>query len=115
MINFKVWLTALLVTSGVWVVFESGARATSSGTGTAGNISITQNGTVITDSITNPIIGTNNNTSVNPTNLSSNGGSIVITTGNLILVRKVPEPSVLVGILAVAGTAVSRLKNKRKS
>ncbi|BAZ18694.1 hypothetical protein NIES4071_105790 (plasmid) [Calothrix sp. NIES-4071] len=111
---FKIWLTAFLATSGAWVVLESGAKAQSAGTITinSGNIGITQNGTVATDSITT----NRSDISGNPTNSVSNGGNISITAtaGTLTLV-KIPEPSFVGGILAVAGAAaVSRLKHKRK-
>ncbi|RUS94966.1 hypothetical protein DSM106972_092170 [Dulcicalothrix desertica PCC 7102] len=115
MINFKIWLTALLVISGAWVAFESGAKAQSSGSITIGNASIRQNGTISNDSTTNPIIRTNN-TSVNSTNSNSNGGNIIVNAGIIYLNRvSIPEPSFVGGIFAIGiAAAVSRLKHKQK-
>lgn len=78
---------------------------------------IVLNRLIPTDSTTN-----RRDISDNPTNSGSNGASIIMTTsslkldtGAIVLVKKVPEPSFVGGILAVAvAGSVSRLKRKRK-
>lgn len=107
---FKIWLTSFLITSGAWVAFGSNVKAQSAGTITINNSSIVQNGTIPNDSTNR------GNIFNNPINSVSNGGNIIVTADNIILVKKtIPEPSLVGGAFAVAVTAaVSRLKRKRK-
>ncbi|MFL9459000.1 PEP-CTERM sorting domain-containing protein [Tolypothrix bouteillei VB521301_2] len=95
------WLTTFLLTGGVWVYFDTSAFAQN-----AGNITITINKVTVSGNTT--LI-------TNPSNPAlSTGGNISITTSPLII-RRVPEPSSTLGLLAfVVVSAVSIRKFKQK-
>ncbi|BAZ11153.1 hypothetical protein NIES4071_29790 [Calothrix sp. NIES-4071] len=122
---FKIGLTAFLATIGVWISLESSAKAQNAGTITINSGNIVLNKDIPTGSITtinddipilinNPVLTTNGgDISSNPTNSISNGGNIIIITGDIKIIS-IPEPDSVGGILAFAATVAVLIRHKRK-
>ncbi|MGH8000814.1 MAG: PEP-CTERM sorting domain-containing protein [Brasilonema sp.] len=135
--KWQLWLASFIATGGTWAYFGSCASAQSAGTLTVNpnsNLRIVDNTPISVESsnlIINSGSGTSisvrppnsvpitagGNISINTSNLvlTTSGGNILVTPEKLKLIS-VPEPSSILGILAIAAfSTVSVLKCKQKN
>jgi hypothetical protein len=117
------WLTSFLITTGAWANLESHALAQSRGTLTVntGALIIREGTLLVNPDIVPSALNTisDNADSSSLTTVDSvpitSGGNITLNTGTLIL-RRVPERSSLLGLLAFAVVGAALMyKRKQKS